>query len=218
MGSIPGLGRSGEGNSNPLQYSCLENPMDRGAWQATVHGVAKSQTQLSTHALEEKLNSLSSVLSDLISGSPPPRSLASSLFCNHTKGTPPQGLCSAAASTWNVLPPEKHTVLPLLPLGHLWDVLLQVRSSLIYTMTTPPFALPRTLHPCYPDFSSKYITSPDITHICLWSVSSLWKVSFKRTQMLFCSLLYSLHPEQAHSRCSVNVCWMNIQVLVRKKS
>ena len=47
-GSIPGLGRSpGEGNGNPLQYSCLENPMDRGAWQATVHAVAKCQTQLS---------------------------------------------------------------------------------------------------------------------------------------------------------------------------
>ena len=47
-GSIPGLGRSsGEGNGNPLQYSCLENPMDRGAWWATVHGVAKSRTQLS---------------------------------------------------------------------------------------------------------------------------------------------------------------------------
>ena len=46
-GSIPGLGRSpGEGNGNPLQYSCLENPMDRGAWQATVHGFAKSQTRL----------------------------------------------------------------------------------------------------------------------------------------------------------------------------
>ena len=46
-GSIPGLGRSpGEGNGNPLQYSCLENPMDREAWWATVHGVAKSQTQL----------------------------------------------------------------------------------------------------------------------------------------------------------------------------
>ena len=43
----------GEGNVNPLQYSCLENPMDRGAWRATVHGVAKSHTrlkQLSTHA------------------------------------------------------------------------------------------------------------------------------------------------------------------------
>ena len=47
-GSIPGLGRSpGEGNGNPLQYSCLENPTHRGAWQATVHGVTKNQTQLS---------------------------------------------------------------------------------------------------------------------------------------------------------------------------
>ena len=47
-GLIPGLGRSpGEGNGSPLQYSCLENPMDGGAWWATVHGVAKSQTRLS---------------------------------------------------------------------------------------------------------------------------------------------------------------------------
>ena len=43
--SIPGSGRSpGEGNGNPLQHSCLENSMDREAWQATVHGVAKSRT------------------------------------------------------------------------------------------------------------------------------------------------------------------------------
>ena len=43
-GLIPGSGRSsGEGNGNPLQYSCLENPMDRGAWWPTVHRVAKSQ-------------------------------------------------------------------------------------------------------------------------------------------------------------------------------
>ena len=48
LGSIPGLGRSpGEGNGNPLQYSCLENPMERGVWWATVHGVAKSRTRLS---------------------------------------------------------------------------------------------------------------------------------------------------------------------------
>ena len=47
LGSIPGLGRSpGEGNGNPLQYSCLENPMDREAWWATVHEVAKSWTRL----------------------------------------------------------------------------------------------------------------------------------------------------------------------------
>ena len=46
-GSIPGLGRSsGEGNCNPFQYSCLDNPMDRGAWQAAVHGVTKRQTRL----------------------------------------------------------------------------------------------------------------------------------------------------------------------------
>ena len=56
MGSVPGLGRSPEeGNSNPLQYSCLENPMNRGVWWATVLGVANSQTQLkqlSTWVLE----------------------------------------------------------------------------------------------------------------------------------------------------------------------
>ena len=53
VGSVPGLERSpGEGNGNPLQYSCLENPMDRGAWRAIIHGVTKSQTRLkllSTH-------------------------------------------------------------------------------------------------------------------------------------------------------------------------
>ena len=47
LGSIPGLGRSpGGGHGNPLQYSCLENPMDRGAWQVTVQRVAQSQTRL----------------------------------------------------------------------------------------------------------------------------------------------------------------------------
>ena len=48
VGSIPGFGRSpAEGNGYPLQYSRLENPMDRGAWQVTVHGVSKSRTRLS---------------------------------------------------------------------------------------------------------------------------------------------------------------------------
>ena len=51
MGSIPGLGRSpGGGCGNPLQYSCLEDPMDRGTWQAAVHGVTKSQTGLRDEA------------------------------------------------------------------------------------------------------------------------------------------------------------------------
>ena len=48
VGSVPGLWRSlGKGNGHPFQYSCLENPTDRGAWRTTVHGLAKNQTQLS---------------------------------------------------------------------------------------------------------------------------------------------------------------------------
>ena len=49
-GLIPGLGRSlGEGNGNPFQYSCLQNPMDRGAWRVIVHGVIKSRTGLNDY-------------------------------------------------------------------------------------------------------------------------------------------------------------------------
>ena len=54
MGSVPGSGGSpGGGNGNPLQFSCLENPMDRGAWQATVHRVTKSLTQLKQLSMHE---------------------------------------------------------------------------------------------------------------------------------------------------------------------
>ena len=54
-GSIPGLGRSpGEGNGSPLQHSCLENPMDGGAWWAIVHGVTKNWTQLSGLTLKKQ--------------------------------------------------------------------------------------------------------------------------------------------------------------------
>ena len=53
VGLIPGLGRfPGGGNGNPLQYSCLGNPMDRGAWWIMVHGVGKSQTRLSNRVCE----------------------------------------------------------------------------------------------------------------------------------------------------------------------
>ena len=56
-GLIPGSGRSpGEGNGNPLQYSCLENPMDREAWWAIVHGVAKNRTRLSDITLPTKVH------------------------------------------------------------------------------------------------------------------------------------------------------------------
>ena len=66
---------SGEGNGTPLQYSCLENPMDGGAWEAAVHGVAKSRTRLSNftftfhfHALEKEMATHSSVLAWRIPG------------------------------------------------------------------------------------------------------------------------------------------------------
>ena len=66
LGSISGLERSpGEKNSNQIQYSCLENPMDRGVWWATVHRVPKSQTQLKRlgmHTCKVKLNNASGML------------------------------------------------------------------------------------------------------------------------------------------------------------
>ena len=61
VGSIPGLGRSpGGGNGNPLPYSCLGNPMDRGAWQAAAHRVTKNWTQPSNVALMDDSDALSS--------------------------------------------------------------------------------------------------------------------------------------------------------------
>ena len=75
---------AGESNGTPLQYSCLENPMDGGAWWATVHGVAKSQTRLSDftfnfhfHALEKAMATHSSVLAWRIPGTGEPGGLPS---------------------------------------------------------------------------------------------------------------------------------------------
>ena len=83
LGLIPGSGRSPRGgHGNPFQYSCLENPMDRGAWQATVHGVAGSWTRLSDftftchfHALEKEMATHSSVLAWRIPGTAEPGGL-----------------------------------------------------------------------------------------------------------------------------------------------
>ena len=66
LGLIPGSGRSpGGGHDNPLQYSCLENPTDREAWVATVHGVAESQTRLKQFSTQEQCRSLFSRISML---------------------------------------------------------------------------------------------------------------------------------------------------------
>ena len=77
-------GYGGEGNGNPLQYSCLENPMDGGAWKATVHGVTEGWTQLSDftfmfhfHALEKEMATHSSVLAWRIPGMGEPGRLPS---------------------------------------------------------------------------------------------------------------------------------------------
>ena len=85
LGLIPGLGRSpGERNGNPLQHSCLENSMDRGAWWAAVHGVTRSRTRLSEFtftfhfpALEKEMATHSSVLAWRIPGMGEPGGLLS---------------------------------------------------------------------------------------------------------------------------------------------
>ena len=85
QGSIPGSGRfPGKDVFLPLQYSCLENPMDGGVWKAAVHGVAKSQTRLSDfsftfhfHALEKEMATHSSVLAWTIPGTGEPGGLPS---------------------------------------------------------------------------------------------------------------------------------------------
>ena len=72
--SIPGLGRSpGEGNGNPLQYPCLENPMDRGAWRALVLGVAGSWTWLSTHSTVATWNEAEAGLQPIATGKGDPQ-------------------------------------------------------------------------------------------------------------------------------------------------
>ena len=96
----------GEGNGNPLQYSCLENPMGRGAWWAAVHGVTRSQTQLSDfpftfhfHALEKEMATHSSVLAWRIPGMGEPGGLPSMGL--HRVGHDWRDLASAAAGAIN---------------------------------------------------------------------------------------------------------------------
>ena len=82
--TLPSTKSFGEGKGNPLQYSCLENPMDRGAWKAAVHGVAKSRARLSLftftfhfHALEKEMATHSSILAWNIPGTEEPNRLPS---------------------------------------------------------------------------------------------------------------------------------------------
>ena len=97
----------GEGNGTPLQYSCLENPMDRGAWWAAVHGVAKSWTRLSNftftshfHALEKEMATHSRVLAWRIPGMGKPGGLPS--MGSHRVGQDWSDLAAAAAATSDI--------------------------------------------------------------------------------------------------------------------
>ena len=97
-----------EGNGTPLQYSCLENPMDGGAWWAAVHGVAKSQTQLNGftfifhfHALKKEMATNSSVLAWRIPGMAEPGGLPS--MGSHRAGQDRSDLAAAAAAVMYIL-------------------------------------------------------------------------------------------------------------------
>ena len=99
----------GEGNGTPLQYSCLENPMDGGAWWAAVHGVTKSWTRLSDftftfhfHALEKEMATHSTVLAWRIPGMGDPGGLPS--LGSHRVGHDWSGLAAAAAAAALLIP------------------------------------------------------------------------------------------------------------------
>ena len=116
----------GEGNGNPLQYSCLENPMDGGAWWALVHGVAKSRARLSDftftfqfHALEKEMATHSSVLAWRIPGMGEPGGLPS--MGSHRVQHDWSDL-AAAAAVW-------HQIL----LGILWDYFHFLISAALYS-------------------------------------------------------------------------------------
>ena len=99
----------GEGNGTPLQCSCLENPMDRGTWQASVHGVTKSQTRLSNfpftfhfHALEKEMATHSSLLAWRIPGMEEPGGLPS--MGSYRVGHDWRDLAAVAAVSWKGIP------------------------------------------------------------------------------------------------------------------
>ena len=122
LGSIPGLGRSpGEGNDNPLQCSCLDNPMDRGAWKSTVHGVKKNWTRLSkatkhTHLKKKKRWGAKFIAKEHFPGSPAGKESA----CNAgdsglipgSRRSPGEGIGSALQYSWASLVAQPMKNLP----------------------------------------------------------------------------------------------------------
>ena len=119
---LPDPGVDGEGNGTPLQYSCLENPMDGGAWWAAVHGVAKSRTRLNDftftfhfHALEKEMATHSSVLAWRIPGTGEPGGLQS--MGSHRVWHDWNDLAAAAAGVESLSLALQMSSLPLSHLG-----------------------------------------------------------------------------------------------------
>ena len=133
-------GKSGEGNGTPLQYSCLENPMDGGAWWAAVHGVAKSRTRLSDftftfhcHALEKEMATHSSVLAWRVPGTGEPG------------GLPPVGSHRVGHHWVTQRQRQQRGEKPLWP----------PRDSSNYCLQVTKFKVQRTLLPAKPPFKHK---------------------------------------------------------------
>ena len=121
-----------EGNGTPLQYSCLENPMDGGAWWAAVHGVTKSRTRLRDftftfhfHALEKKMATHSSVLAWRILGTGEPGRLPSMGFAQSRTWL--KRLSSSSSSRYNIY--RRHVSLLWIPHWFLTVAELRIRSS-----------------------------------------------------------------------------------------
>ena len=142
----------GEGNGTPLQYSCLENPMDGGAWKAAVHGVAEIRTQLSDftftfhfHPLEKEMASHSSVLAWRIPGTGEPG------------GLPSMGL-HRVGHNWSDLAAAAHIVVATFALKGIWSscskVCMACRAGNIYHLALCRESLPQLLVPgwlpCFP--------------------------------------------------------------------
>ena len=111
-GSIPGSGRSpGEGNGNPLQYSCLENPMDRGAWWATVHGVTKGWTWLSDFTFQSSSTFGRILITKGKGATLKRRSLADTTSLELSKLTSPRGDRANVGTTEQSLREKRHCFL-----------------------------------------------------------------------------------------------------------